>query len=168
MPLTRKEQTELYNEYAPKMRRYIKSYGTTEETEEIVNDAMFKVLTKYDTLKNKNVLNSWIMTTTKRAAIDYIRAKRDPGFTELKEFHEKLDTNTIDKKLQNQEHINILTKLLTQREKEVIELYIEGYKHKDISKKLQITIGTSKFTVHSAQQRINTHIKIHKWLHPNT
>ena len=143
----RKYQELLYRKYAKKMYGICMSYAKDRSmAQEILQDGFVKVFKKIDTFKEQGSLEGWIRKIITNTALDYLRQK-----SKLYEFiddnkeveEERLDNSILDKI--NADGIFKLIGQLPEGAKAVFNLYaVEGYSHKEIAEKLEITEGTSK------------------------
>ena len=143
----RKYQELLYRKFAKKMYGICMSYTKDRSmAQEILQDGFVKVFKKIDGFREEGSLEGWIRRIITNTALDHLRQK-----SKLYEFiddnkeveEERLDNSILDKI--NADGIFNLIKQLPEGAKAVFNLYaVEGYSHKEIAEKLEITEGTSK------------------------
>jgi len=137
---------------------------TKNETDavEVLNTGFLKVFTnihKYDTAKGS--LYTWISSIVVNSCLDFIRSK-----TTREQYISLNDTADVEipaevlSKIKTGELINLVRGLPPARQG-VFNLYaIEGYTHKDISKMLGISEGTSKWHLSEAKKALQQMIQI--------
>lgn len=140
-------QRALFDKFAPKMlavcMRYAKSKA---QAEDILQDGFIKVFQKLNQFKDKGSLEGWIRRIMVNTALDQIRK-------EVK-FKNDLPMDSVDYRLEGESFIletliaEDLLKMINEMPdgyKTVFNLFaIEGFSHKEIAEKLQISPNTSK------------------------
>lgn len=152
---SREAQRLLYERYAPKMlgvcRRYLRN---TEDAEDILVEAFFKVLTKIEQYKGGGSFEGWIRRIVVNESLMFLRKKHN--------FHLTVELDTVDAPtacnaeddLAAQDILNLLNTLPTGY-RTVFNLYVlEGYKHREIAEILGISINTSKSQLILAKKRM--------------
>ncbi len=147
-------QKELYDRFAPKMlgvsRRYVKDSAGAED---VLIQAMHKVLTKLDKYGGNGSFEGWIRKITVNEALMYLRKKKMTFVDELPLHEPSKDWGILDQ-LQTEDIIAILDKMPAGY-KTVFNLFvIEGFKHREIAEKLGISINTSKSQLILAKKRL--------------
>ena len=159
----REAQHVLFEMHAPKMlsvcRCYIKDLY---QAEEAMLNGFFKVFTQLKTFKNEGSFEGWIRRIMVRESISYLRSQRSlEQFEEdVNEFveTENLETNLAETEL-NVADIQQLIDQLPEGYRVVFVMYaIEGYKHNEIAKLLNISEGTSKSQLFKARKLLQQQI----------
>ncbi|MBS3770418.1 MAG: RNA polymerase sigma factor [Bacteroidales bacterium] len=155
----RRYQELLYRKYAKKMYGICMSYAKDRNmAQEILQDGFVKVFKKIDSFKEQGSLEGWIRRIITNTALDHLRQK-----SKLYEFiddnrkveEERLDNSILDKI--NADGIFNMIGQLPEGAKAVFNLYaVEGYSHKEIAEKLEITEGTSKSQFKRARNLLKT------------
>lgn len=156
----REAQHILYELHAPKMlsvcRYYIKD---VQHAEEVMLNGFFKVFSNLKSFKGEGSFEGWIRRIMVREAISFLRKQKKVEFSvEEVETHNDY-TNNIQTEIEV-DQIQQLIDALPEGYKMVFVMYaIEGYKHQEIAKMLNISLGTSKSQLFKArkmlQQKIN-------------
>ena len=170
---------EIYVTLSPKLlgvcRRYINDIATAED---IVQDAFIVAIQKERELKNKEALNGWLCRIVINRAINYLKTKQKINFTSATNFEFVDETNEmniieLDKKsaLLSSDfgHKELLEAIdsLSENHKSVFNLYIiDGFSHLEISKLLNVSIGTSKSSLSRARKNIQEFLFEKLTLHP--
>ena len=154
-------QQALYDSYAPKMlsicRQYIRDVHYAED---VMIMGFVKVFKNLDGFRHEGSFEGWIRRIMIREAISYLRKKQFVVFDE-----ELIKNNTSDHVDSSSdldvEHIQKLIDELPEGYKLVFVLFaIEGYKHNEIAKMLEISESTSKSQLFKARRllrdKINT------------
>lgn len=143
----RKFQEYLYKRYAPTMYAICLSYcSESTDAKDILQDGFVKVFKKMGDYQFEGKLESWIRKIITNTAIDYYRkSSRLHKYIEDSRLEEVYEVpETILSQLNTQD-ILLNLKKLPEGARAIFNLYaIEGYSHKEISKRLQISEGTSK------------------------
>jgi RNA polymerase sigma factor (sigma-70 family) len=156
-----------YTSISPKLlgvcRRYIKDIATAED---IVQDAFIIAIQKERELKNKDALNGWLHKIVVNRAINYLKNEQKINFTSTTNFEFVDETNEmniieLDKKsvllASDLSHKDLLEAIdsLSENHKSIFNLYIiDGFSHFEISKLLNVSVGTSKSSLSRARKNI--------------
>ncbi len=143
----RKFQELLYKKYAKKMYGICLSYAKDRTmAQEILQDGFVKVFNKIDGFRKEGSLEGWIRRIITNTALDHLRKK-----SKLHEFiddNKEVEEERLDNSILENIHADGIFKLIRQLPegaKAVFNLYaVEGYTHREIAEKLEITEGTSK------------------------
>lgn len=154
----RKAQHELYHLYAPKMlsvcRYYLKD---SEQAEEAMLNGFLNVFTNIKAFEHKGSFEGWVRRIMVRACISYLRQKKVIEFVA----EDYVLTGSVDSINSNieVEYIQQLIDGLPEGYKLVFVMYaVEGYKHQEIAKLLDISEGTSKSQLFKARQWLKEQI----------
>lgn len=150
----RQYQEMLYRKYADQMYSVCLSYNNDEdEACDILQEGFIKVFRKLEQFNFKSSLKGWIRRIVINTALDHYRKQ--------KRHEEKLESytqvaisphigNVLDQ-IDAQDLIALVNELPS-RAAIVLKLYaVEGYNHKEIAEKLDISEGTSKSQLHRAR-----------------
>ena len=155
----RKYQELLYRKFAKKMYGICLSYAKDRSmAQEILQDGFVKVFKKIDTFKEQGPLEGWIRRIITNTALDHLRKKSKlyEFIDDNKEVEEERMDNSILENI-NADGIFSMIKQLPEGAKAVFNLYaVEGYSHKEIAEKLEITEGTSKSQFKRARSLLKT------------
>jgi RNA polymerase sigma-70 factor (ECF subfamily) len=158
----RKYQELLYRKYAKKMYAICLSYAKDRAmAQDILQDGFVKVFRKIKTFKAEGSLEGWIRKIITNTALDYLRQKsREFEFLDMNQEveEEKMDQGILEKI--NADGVMQIITQLPNGARAVFNLYaVEGYTHKEIAKKLNITEGTSKSQYKRARAKLKELIK---------
>lgn len=148
----------LYQRYYGKMMGICMRYtGNRTEAKEILNFAFLKVFKSLGHYKAEGSFSGWVAKIVFRTTIDHVRSTTS--------YKKKMDfnlssaqtvTNTAIDHLATEELFALIQKLPT-ASRTVFCLYaIDGYKHKEIAKQLNISEGTSKWHLAAARKTLQT------------
>lgn len=143
----------LYYNYAMSVaRRYT---DRLESTEEVVNDAFFKVFTKLHLYSESVPFKMWFRRIIINTAIDrYRSALHQAEFQEFAPGNEPETDMGVVENLTREQIIGMLDQL-PPAYRTVFNLFVvDGYSHEEISENLQISVGASKSNLSRARQHI--------------
>ncbi|GAA4814363.1 RNA polymerase sigma factor [Litoribaculum gwangyangense] len=151
----REAQHVLFEMHAPKMlsvcRYYIKDIH---HAEEVMLNGFFKVFTNLNSFKNEGSFEGWMRRIMVRESISFLRKQKNVEFSvEDILVHDQHANNMITNIEVSQ--IQEIIDELPEGYKIVFNMYaIEGYKHHEIAKMLNITEGTSKSQLYKARKML--------------
>ena len=156
----RQAQQELYKIHAPKMlsvcRYYIKDI---QHAESVMLNGFFKAFTNLKNFQNKGSFEGWLRRIMVRESISFLRTQKRIEFSYEDVTVPHDHTNNINSEIEVAQ-IQQLIDELPEGYKMVFVMYaIEGYKHQEISKLLNISEGTSKSQLFKARQMLQKKIK---------
>lgn len=142
-----KAQKAFFDKFAPKMMtvclRYMKS---SEEAEDMLQDAMIKVFHYLDRYKNEGSLEGWIRRIIVNTCLDQIRKNSKLiGVQSTEDVEYKLSSD--DKILEHMAAAELLSLIQKMPDgyRVVFNMFaIEGFSHQEIAQHLNITESTSK------------------------
>ena len=148
-------QKMLYHRYARKMMgvclRYAKSW---EEAEDLLQEGFFKVFVDLKQYHGNGSFEGWIRKVIVNTALQHIRKRKEIYFSNVRiENVEEADFSyqEIFHQLEKEELLKVLKKL-PEGCQVIFNLYaLEGFTHKEIGEKLEISIGTSKSQLSKAR-----------------
>ncbi|MGB0885798.1 MAG: RNA polymerase sigma factor [Chitinophagales bacterium] len=150
----RKAQRTLYDLFSKKMfvvcLRYSSDYS---DAEDMLQEGFIKIFKKIDKYNHSGSFPAWMSRLISNNCIDIIRKK--PNLYAITEGHENTletyNTNAIDK-LIGEDIVNLIQSLPTGY-RTIFNMYVvEGYSHKEIAEKLDISAGTSKSQLNRARK----------------
>jgi RNA polymerase sigma-70 factor (ECF subfamily) len=154
-------QEKLYNLFAPKMfgvcLRYAKDYT---EAEDNLQDGFIKVFLNIKNFRQEGSLEGWIRRIMVNVSLEKFRKQHlmfpveDIGVYELPNY-----SDDILSKISANELIELIQQL-PPRYRMVFNLYVmEGMNHKEISKEMNISAGTSKSNLARAREILKRKVK---------
>ncbi|MGM5468686.1 RNA polymerase sigma factor [Flavobacteriaceae bacterium LMO-SS05] len=156
----RQAQHTLYEVHASKMlsvcRYYVKD---VQKAEEVMLNGFFKAFTHLNSFKNEGSFEGWLRKIMVRESISFLRQQKPIEFSieEVETFNSFSNAIEIDLEVNE---IQQLIDELPEGYKMVFVMYaIEGYKHIEIAKELNISEGTSKSQLFKARQLLQQKIK---------
>jgi RNA polymerase sigma-70 factor, ECF subfamily len=154
----RQAQQQIYSKFSPKMlsvcRQYIKDL---QQAEDVMITAFMKVFANLKNFENKGSFEGWIRRIMVNESISYFRVQKKIKFIDDESYFEE-SFNNIESQF-SVEDIQSLIDNLPDGYKMVFNLYcIEGYKHQEIAKMLNINEGTSKSQLSHARKMLQTQI----------
>ena len=154
----RQYQEILYRKYARKMYGICMSYaGNRDMAQDILQDAFIKVFENIRDFKMEGSLEGWIRRIVSNTAIDHLRKQtREYRYivdnnNEIKE--EIFEPDAVEN-LNTQDVMNMVGQL-PEGARMIFNLYVlEGYTHKEIAEKMDISEGTSKSQFNRARKML--------------
>lgn len=149
----------LYNLYAPKMKGIAYRYvGDAAKAEDVVHDSFVKIYEKIATLQNNAAFEGWLRKIVVNESLDAL--KRDKKLNEIHE--ESFKTGAFNETNEKSAYGNISAKELMDAlnslpvgYKTVFNLYvIDGFSHKEIASRFNISEGTSKSQLSKAKDQL--------------
>ena len=152
----------LYDNYSAALLGIIYSIVSEKESANDVLQEVFvniwRKINSYDPVKGR--LFTWMLNIARNAAIDKIRSKGYKDSLKNQSFPENVDTNaarTIVAPDVKDVGLKKILSLLKQEQRMLIDLsYFQGYTHDEISKALNIPLGTVKTRIRSALTQLRT------------
>jgi RNA polymerase sigma factor (sigma-70 family) len=144
--------------------RYCDAY---DDAMEVVNDGFLKVFKSVSSFNPRNnnyeaSLMAWMKSIMVHTAIDHYRKRKyDYLVNDIEEVHYEMSDSTespID--MMTCKEIMAMLQKLSPVYRTVFNLYvIDGYKHEEIAKQLNISVGTSKSNLSKARANIQKMLK---------
>ena len=163
-------QRELYNRYSPKMLAVCYRFAhNREDAEDMLQEGFIKIFENLDNYKHEGSFEGWMRRITVNTALEKFRSRHS--------LYRVDDIDTIqepDSEPDNQDYAGLeandlleIIRELPTKYRMVFNLYaIEGYSHKEISKMVNISEGTSKSNLSRArvilQRRVGSYTGIKK------
>jgi len=163
----------IYSIYFPKMVRFAQNYVVSqEEAQNIVQDLFLYLWEHRDTLNAASNLNAFLFTLTKNRCIDFYRQNRRlnriiESLDSLQERELLLKMEALiqfdEKMFSTQEIEDILNNAVNNLPEKCREIFIlsrmEGLKHEEIAKKLNISVNTVQNHISKALRKLKTELK---------
>jgi len=148
----------LYEKYCRSLMGVcVRFTGNRDEAEDILQEGFVKIFVNIGNYKAKSTLIAWMRRIIINTAITmYHRNLKHSHHYDVEDFREKTvaDVAWDGAEYTHEELINVIKELPTGY-RIVFNLYaIEGYKHKEIAKKLEIDVNTSKSQYSRAKKQI--------------
>ena len=155
----REAQHLLFKLHAPKMlsvcRFYIKDIQFSEE---VMLNGFFKVFSNLSNFQHNGSFEGWIRRIMIRESITFLRKQKNIEFAfEDIEFQNEA-TNNIHSEMEVAQIQHLIDELPDGYRMVFVMFAIEGYKHQEISKMLNITEGTSKSQLFKARKLLQQKI----------
>lgn len=143
----RRAQEALYRQFASKMYGVCLAYVKDRDTaKDVMHDAFIKVFRSFQRFDPERSIEAWIRTIVVNTALDHLRKQNRVQLIEIddkvRETHS--DERSILDRVQMADLMGIIDKLPSGA-RTIFNLYtLEGYNHREIADKLNISEGTSK------------------------
>ncbi len=156
-------QRKVYDAYYSVMlaivRRYIRD---DEEVLDVVNQGFVKVFQKVEQYHFENSFEGWCKRIVINTALDHVRSSKrykdffsfDAMMPSHQIYNDGMNNMSVDELMQVINSISPISKL-------VFNMFaIDGYSHKEIAERLNISVGTSKWHLSSARKQIQSKLKV--------
>lgn len=154
----------LYDRYFEGLYTHSQRYRLDDqERVALINKTMLSVFQNITTYTGEGALRSWIHTIHKNNLLNHFRSVK------RKNTHIVVDSNTVDWWGQENgrpqdeiemDYIHLAIESLPDKTKEVLELYaIQGFKHKEIARLLNMSESSSKFHLSKARELMAEKLK---------
>lgn len=151
-------QQMVYDKYANKMMRTCLRYLNNEmEAEDAMIEGFVKVFSKIDTFqyRGKGSLEGWIKRIMVNESLMLIRKRKMDQVDLEKVHHLSADQENAESQLMEETIVNMI-KQLPNGYRTVFNMYVvEGYSHKEIGEKLNISENTSKSQLSKARASLS-------------
>ncbi len=146
-------QKKLYDLFSPGMYGVCLMYSRdSEEAKDILQEGFIKIFQKLKQYSGKGSFEGWMRRIFINSALERYRVKQSVSMVDkdMEVLAGEMDENITDQLSAND--LLAMIRELSPQYKMVFNLYaIEGYSHKEISKKLNISEGTSKSNLSRAR-----------------
>lgn len=134
-----------------------------EEAVELLNEAFMKVFKNLNKFDLSKPFKPWFRQITINTCINHLKKKKIDFSSSLEELQDQSASEEILSSISYQEILSMIRQL-SPAYRTVFNLYvIEGYKHEEISRILDVSVGTSKSNLSKAkksmQRILNTHFE---------
>jgi RNA polymerase sigma factor (sigma-70 family) len=149
----------LYRQHFPTMMRMCMRHtnGDEDRALEILNDGFLRVFKKINTFEFKGSLEGWIRRLVFHAISDYFRNNKsyiDNTVFDIDNSPIQIITEEVSDQLYYEDLLK-LVETLPPATRDVFQLYaIDGFNHNEISEKLNISVGTSKWHLSTARDKL--------------
>lgn len=163
-------QSEIYKLYADMLfgisLKYSENYQDAEDT---LQDSFLTIFDKIKQYNNKGSFEGWLKKIAINTALQKYRKKRPLQLIkEVTDTEEIVEIDLEDKNLDIDFLLNLIQKL-PNKYRLVFNLYVlDSYSHKEISKMLNISEGTSKSNLSRARKNLKNELEIHQQREQNT
>lgn len=168
----KKAESQFFNLFHPYIMSELKKINTglpIEDLEEITSNTLYRAMSKLNQYNSKN-LKGWIYKIMKNILNDFIRYSkikgRDLKKSQIENLQDILHEEEKDLPIESKEKIlklrNLLKSQITPKQYQILDLFLNGYKHQEIAKIFDISVSTSKWQVSDSLSKIRKYIKNNK------
>lgn len=153
----RQAQKKLYDRFAPTAYGIIRRYTTHREmSDEILNDAFFKIFTKLDQYEFKGSFEGWMYRIVVHTTTDHLRKYiKEKERTDTREIEDNVHMNSDAIQGIAYKELLALIHELPDTPRTVFNLFVfEQYTHKEIAQLLDLTEGNSRWHLNSARKQL--------------
>ncbi len=156
----RKAQNELFHKYAGYLLGIAKRYAEDEHKAKDIFlcsfERIFKNLAKYN--DRKGSFKSWIRTITVHEGLNHLRNKNNYSFAELSGIDMVDEQIDLIKELDAQTILDVIHGI-NEPYRTIFNLVLDGYKHSEIARQFDITVGTSRSYFYRSKKMIIQQLK---------
>ena len=153
-------QGDLYQKYSPILfgicLRYVKDIA---EAEDILIQGFMKIFQKIDQYKGEGSFEGWMRRIVVNQSLTYLRKNKSMHLkVEMEHVENKAEASTYDVTLDTEDLLKMVQQLPIGY-RTVFNLYaIEGFSHKEIAQKLNISDNTSKSQLSRARKLLQSYL----------
>ena len=162
----------VYNEFHPKILRYVSRMTSPDDAEDITQDIFMKVNRSLDGFRGESSLSTWIYRIATNTALDWLRSvSRIPSNPISASELEALDQNVWTEETRSTTDEEIVRDEMNDCIREFIERLpadykavmllskLDGMKGREIADILDISLETVKIRLHRGQQRLKQELE---------
>ena len=151
----RKHQHALYERYHRKMYGVCLRYMTDPDlSQDMLQEGFFKVFKYIKSFKGTGSLEGWIRRIVVHTCVEHLRRGKKVSFSGLENLNATTTELDAISLLSHQEILNVIQKLPPGYRTDFNLYVVEGYTHPEISKLLNISVGTSKSQLAKSKQHL--------------
>jgi len=137
--------------------RYV---GNRDQALEIVNDGFMKVFQYLKSFDLNKPFKPWLKRIMVNSAIDnFNRNKKQESELDLEEAFAKADESSVIDEMSYDEMLELVMTLPNAYRTVFNLIAVEGYKHHEVAKMLDISVGTSKSNYARAKKKLQESLK---------
>ncbi|MFK8046777.1 MAG: RNA polymerase sigma factor [Crocinitomicaceae bacterium] len=155
--LDKKAQLQFYKQcFNTLMSTCVRYTNNRDDAAVFVNEAFLKIITNIDKVDIDKPLDPWMRKIAVNCIIDQFRKEKTERNIRLEDnSYEEIGVENQVEQVIEQEFIEDILSHLPPKTKLVLNLhYREGYSHKEIADKLNISLETSKWHIKSARRQL--------------
>lgn len=126
--------------------------------EDLTHDSFLTAMNKFETYKGKGHFDAWLRKITVNTALQYVREIKNKQDNQQEILQQQLlsyEDKSNDKFDYSTKELIEAINMLPEHHRQVFNLYVlDGFSHKQIAEKLDISIGTSKSHLSRAKRRL--------------
>jgi RNA polymerase sigma factor (sigma-70 family) len=158
---SRTAQKKLYDLYSPAAYGIIKRYmyGNDTGSQEVLNDAFYKIFSKLDQYSFQGAFEGWIRRIVINTLMDHLRKniKNDHSYKEVQHDDAYVNSDSVEK--MSYKELLALIQSLPVLQRAVFNLFVfENYSHKEIATLLNINETNSRWHLNDARRRLKEKI----------
>lgn len=172
----------VYEEYQPKIVRYLRGLTGRDEAEDMAQDVFEKVHLGLAGFEGRSKLSTWIYRIATNTALDKLRSRSFIRLSDIKPLDQDPhieDRNVwtgqtrtpVDQELISREMNscirNYVEKLPTDYKTVIILSEIEGFRNTEIAEILEVSLETVKIRLHRARARLKKELEAHCTFYQN-
>lgn len=122
------------------------------DAEEVAQEVFIQVWQKLDSFRGESKFSTWLHSVASHIALSHIRKRKTWWQRFFSESNEELEQTPVEHVNENEHGLDKYIARLPEQARIVFVLFaVEGYRHEEISKMLDIAVGSSKSQYHRAR-----------------
>lgn len=156
----RKAQQKLYTHFAPRMYGVcLRYYPNADVARDILQDGFIKVFQKVKTYKGTGSFESWMRRIMINTALEYHRKRKET--VQIEWGQEQYNLSSVNFIENDYQLLLTFVSALPKQYRLVFNLYaLDGFSHKEIAEKLNISVSTSKSNYHRARSILKEKVRL--------
>lgn len=152
----KKAQKRLFDLYAPQMMTICNRYANRDDQAiDMLQEGFIKVFSNLEKFSSSGSLGGWIRTVMVNNCLTILRKDKKFSFNENIEDHDEGTSSADALSQMGFQELTLLISSLPTGYRTVFNMYaVEGYSHKEIADKLEISESTSKTQYRKAKLRL--------------
>ncbi len=155
---TEKQFEEAFRQYYPRLVAFIERHvGDTAQAQDLAQDVFFKLYESSSDFPNTSSLKSWLYTTSRNIAIDYLRHLKVEDNYQLLTAEALMYTTDIDEGINETlvKKINEALNALPEQCRQIVKMNItDGYKYSEIAEILGISVNTVRTQISRGYKKL--------------
>jgi RNA polymerase sigma-70 factor (ECF subfamily) len=131
--------------------------NNSHDAEEATSETFIHAYLKLDQLERTDRFSAWLQKIARNCCIDLLRRKQEDTIPLALATEQTSSQTSPDRSLLKQELINAIMraiKSLPQKDREVIQAYIDGLSHSEVSEQFDISISAAMTRLHRIRKKI--------------
>lgn len=161
-PTNKEEFGELFRKYYPQIYSICLSIlKDSHDAEEVTSDTFIHAYLKIEQLKEPDKFLPWLKKIARNRSKDFLRSKRKDTIPFVEASTPTMH-DTPERLLLKQELIDAIIEAvesLPLKDRKLIQAHIDGFSHKEISERLDISMQASKDRLYRVRKKVKAHIK---------
>jgi RNA polymerase sigma factor (sigma-70 family) len=147
----RRYENMFYNKYYPLLTKKVNNMTfkfDEDQVNQIVTNAIMRGIKKIDLYDFKGSLDGWMYRLVTNALYDFVKVnKKENRVSYVETVPDKSGGDSSKPAGDLKEEFKLFKKTITPKQRKIIDMYLNGYSHREIAEEMGVTEGTSKWHV---------------------